>query len=67
TGLPVRTLHHGHRHGLVPEIATVGEQFGYTELHLLQLRAAFQLKAQGVRLLADIAARLDAMDAPAMP
>lgn len=59
--LSERTLRHWHRHGVVPGCETVDGQFGYTEAHVLRVRAVFALQGEGVRRLEEIARRLDAM------
>ncbi|HEY6463218.1 MAG TPA: MerR family transcriptional regulator, partial [Polyangiaceae bacterium] len=61
SGLPERTLRHWTRYGIVPSFRSAEGADGFTEFHLLRVRAAYALQAQGVRRLDAIAARLDAM------
>ncbi|HEY1697548.1 MAG TPA: MerR family transcriptional regulator [Polyangiaceae bacterium] len=61
SGLPERTLRHWTRYGVVPSFRSADGTDGFTEFHLLRVRAAFVMQAQGVRRLDAIAARLDAM------
>jgi len=61
TGVNARTLRHWTQHGLVPQADFGAGGAGYTHEHVIRIFAIYQLQENGVRQLAQLAARLDAM------
>lgn len=61
TGLPERTLRHYTQQGLMPSPVGTDGDHGYGEEHVQRVLAIYRLQREGVRRLAAIAARLDAM------
>ena len=61
TALNARTLRHWTQHGLVPQADFGAGGAGYTHEHVVRIFAIYQLQEDGVRQLAQLAARLDAM------
>jgi DNA-binding transcriptional MerR regulator len=61
TGVSARTLRHWTQHGLMPHPDFGAGGAGYTHEHVVRIFAIYQLQENGVRQLAQIAARLDTM------